>query len=137
QYEVFVEPVPATNARDPALLLIGITEQRPIWGRSGAGALVISPITLVLLLALGVLPMPWYLSREERLRQRDLVRIGLCGAVTIVLLSYLGLYEYMRETANETTDQALGMLAKSLDTDLSTELKESLLQLKALDELVT
>ena len=117
-------------------LLIGLSDGSSSWRRSTPHSLiVILPLILILVLVSWPLPRPWYLPPTEPLRRRDLMLIGICTVVVLVILAMLGLFHSQRTLADARTDQRLQRFTNSIGSNLKYELTLGIRQLQELDTL--
>jgi hypothetical protein len=142
RFHVFVQPLrlgasaSTSGAQQGDWLLIGLTREESLWRRvSPRGSL----LALVVVVALAALTWPmsklWTMSRTAPLRPKGLVLIGAATVVFLMLVSVLGLYLHVEQSARLRTDQRLKELADSIGSSVRQELTAAVKQLDALDEL--
>src|SRR5207237_1369633 len=116
------------------LLLIGLTPQQALWEYSGSWTLVVL-LPFAILLGMASLPLAkfWYMPGTETLRRGDLAQIAVGTLGMVLLLSFMGLYIYMKLLGDGATDKQLDMLADAIGNDVKLELENGVHQLRDID----
>jgi hypothetical protein len=140
QFAVFVQPIPLLLDRDltgPSerdWLLIGLTEKRrSLVGSSPRDLMLIVPLALLLGLLSWPLTKLWSMSPSDALMPRHLIQIVACSMLVALLLSMLGLSEYLRESSSLKTDLQLRSLASAIGANFKQELDQTLRQVREID----